>query len=270
MSDRPAWCGDGRAAGRRGWPPPCRAPRRAARAAPARAGRRRASPRRASARAHRLDIDRVRHHGMIDRQRPGPAGDMPITTTSWPSSSMPAEQLRAAGPQRPVVADVARRRARRARSRRARPPRRARWRRAKDPSTSACPAVATAAPRAFGLADPLRGQQRAFDLHEMHVGRIVDAGVVPWPRAPPRRPCVDLRQAAEMLGRRAPRCGRGRSRAPGLRRPRPRARSNTSPMRRHAALGAARHHQADLRAPAPRGRCALEHAGSAPASRSRA
>ena len=50
-----------------------------------------------------------------------------------------------------------------------------------------------------GLGDPVRGQQRAFDLNEMDVGRVIDAGVAH--RAPDAgRHHRDLIEATKVLG----------------------------------------------------------------------
>ena len=85
--------------------------------------------------------------------------------------------------------------------------------------------VAVTAPRAGGFADALRGQQRALDLHEMHVGRVRNARIA-HRGAHAIGHLVDLRQAAEMLGRQCRRVGAAdgeRRRSPAS----PAARSNT-------------------------------------------
>ena len=65
--NRPAWCGDCRAAVRHGSPPLWRA-RRADDGVRGLQAVRRLQAQAAERRAHRFDIDRVRHDGMIDRQ----------------------------------------------------------------------------------------------------------------------------------------------------------------------------------------------------------
>ena len=90
----------------------------------------------------------------------------------------------------------------------------------------------------------LRGEQRAFDLHEMHVGRIVDLRVLHG-GGDAFGDGLDLSRASEMLGRqRRSVCAadreRGRCTAVAL------DPLENRPMRRHAAFGAARHHEANL------------------------
>ena len=61
--------------------PPWRAARRACARCAGAAGRR-GEPEPRQRRAHRLDVERVAHHRMVDAQRPGPAREAPSTTIS--------------------------------------------------------------------------------------------------------------------------------------------------------------------------------------------
>ena len=93
------------------------------------------------------------------------------------------------------------------------------------------------------FADALHGEQRTFDLHVMHVGQICNADVG-HRRMHRGRDHLDLRHPAEMFGRQR-------------RRVRPSDRERRAfpllafdalehgPVRRHAAFGAAGHHQTD-------------------------
>ena len=105
--------------------------------------------------------------------------------------------------------------------------------------------VAMTAPRAGGFADALRGQQRALELNEMHVGRVRNARIA-HRGAHAIGHLVDLRQAAEMLGRQRRRVGAADGERRSLAGVARRALEH-DPVRRHAAFGAARHHEADRR-----------------------
>ena len=194
--------------------------------------------------AHRLDIDRVRHHRMIDDQRPAPVLRHADHHDLVPEQVDAGGAARAAGPEL-----TSRRRSALAQCRR----------RAISPSATATPSalaardspidfsvsvVATTGAARLRLADALRGEQRALDLHEMHIGRIRDAGILPSPPAPlgHHRDLATGRDARPAT----PPYARARSRAPALLRL-PFASLEHRPVRRHRAFGAARHHEADLR-----------------------
>ena len=103
--------------------------------------------------------------------------------------------------------------------------------------------VATRRATRLGFADALHGQQRTLDLHEMHVGQIGDAGVG-HRRMHRGRDHLDLRHPAEMFGRQRRRvrpADRERRAFPPL----AFGALEHGPVRRHAAFGAAGHHQTD-------------------------
>ena len=230
--NRPAWCADGRAGGRRGSPRPWPAPQAAAGAPLAAIGPRSEGrggrARRAPARC------RWRPSSPHDRWR---AARSTATTCRTRRPRDPAVRRRPSSSRGPTTSSSRFRSA--ASSRRAR---------SISPSATATPSalaarespidfsvsrVATVAPRALRFADALRGQQRTFDLDEMHVGGIVDAGVGQR-RAHRGRDHVDLRHPAEMLGRqrRRVRPSDRQRRADWPRRlPRARTRSNAAPCR---------------------------------------
>ena len=176
---------------------------------------------------HRLDVDRIRHHRMIDDQRATPgfrhADDHDLVAEQFDSR----RTARAPGIERPVVADLgvgdrvglqlAERDRNAKRTRRARQPHRFQRRSGRDRRAAR-----------LCLADPLRRQQRAFDLHEMHVGRIGYPGIL---HGGAHALCHhrDLAASAEMLPPATPRYARGRSQAQATPRPRlPPARKSSS------------------------------------------
>ena len=189
---------------------------------------------------------------------------MPSTTISWFISSMPAEAL--ARPDQSAVFDADVRVGDASAlelAERDRDAERARGARQAHRFQRVARRDGLAA--AFGVGDALRGEQRALDLHEVHVGRIGDLRVG-HRGAHAVRDDVDLREAAELLG---PERRRMRA-ADGERGPLPASLGalEHGPVRRHRALGAAGHHEADvLRA---RAEVLLQHQRRARASRSRA
>jgi len=99
------------------------------------------------------------------------------------------------------------------------------------------------------------GQQRAFDLHEVHVGRVGDRGVA-HRRAHAGRDRFDMRQPAEVLGRHIARVRAAeRERGPAAVRF---GAFEHDEVGRHGALGAAGHDEAHLGGALAR-QMALEH-----------
>ena len=104
--------------------------------------------------------------------------------------------------------------------------------------------VATVAPLRSAVADALRGEQRAFDLHEVDMVGIADTGV---PHSGLNACCnlVHLRQSAEVLEWKRWSVGapdRQRRALPAV----AVLPLEHDPMRRHTAFGSARHHKTEL------------------------
>ena len=201
------------------------------------------SPRRAERGAHRLDIDRVAHHRMIDRERPAPGLRHAEHDDLMVHQLDPGRGAGAAGPQARVRADGSVRDMPPARSRRAQPPTPSELAARERPIDLSVSRVADGLPARFRFGDALRREQRALDLHEMNVGGIGDLrvrhrGATP---AATNSTCA-IRPSCS--GRMTGVCARPIASAG----PEPDSsrRSNTVQCGAIAALGAAGHHEADV------------------------
>ena len=214
----------------------------------------RAQPEACKRRAHRLDIDRVSHHCMIDRERSGPGRRHAHHHDLMVEQLDTGRRAASAGPQRPVDADVSlgQRRPLELRKRDGGAEGAGGARKAHRLQGIACRHHGTPA---VSVSDPLGNEQWAFYLDEVDVGRIIDTGIRHG-SAHAGRHLINLLQSAEMLEWERRRVGT----ADGKRRLRSLlavAALEHQPMRRHGALGTARHHEANLRR-LPRGKMTLE------------